>query len=154
MRATFAAVSFAALALASTAAAVPSEANPSLTGPDIAVKVVAPAHAKKGRLVTTMVTVTNRGSQVATDIVATGQLWQHAQYVAITRSQGSSETLVLASGATVTWDLDELEPGASAVLFVVLRPVARGRMVDTVAVTAPGDPDARSNTGRTTTAVR
>jgi uncharacterized repeat protein (TIGR01451 family) len=153
MRSPIGALAITALVLAPAAGAVTRDGEITLTGPDVSVSVVAPKVVKHGKLLTYMVTVRNAGPEAATDVVITNQLWKRAPLVAISRSQGSYGFVLAQRGGTLTWELDQLESGTSAVLFLTVRPASRGALADTVAATAPGDPDATSNDARVTTRV-
>lgn len=86
-----------------------------------------------GDVVSYTITVRNTGQRVATDLTVTDTLPAGAEFV-------SADPTAVASGDTVSWELAELEIGATATFTVQVRYVSAGDAVNRASVTNPEGP--------------
>ena len=100
------------------------------------------------------ITATNLGSGAARLVTVTDQL-PDVTFVSATASQGScTRSGGGKSDGLVTCALGTIEPSASAIVTIVVRPSRAGTLTNTASVTASTpDPDAANNTSTATTTV-
>jgi len=91
-----------------------------------------PEPARLHEPMTIVLTVTNQGPSIATQVVLTDDLPTSMTYVSASSSQGS----VQVAGSTLTGNLGSLAVGATATVQIILTPQALGSTVNSAAVVA------------------
>ncbi len=101
-----------------------------------------------GRLEYTLA-VTNRGPVRATNVVVSDQVPEQLEFVSVSTTQGACT-----GGRLVTCQLGSLDPGASATIVIVVRPLSPGLVVNTATVAGTEtDSNLADNTSSTPTFV-
>jgi large repetitive protein len=110
---------------------------------DLAVTKVANASSVTiGSNITYTVTVVNNGPAIATNVVVGDTLPSGVGFVSAVANQGTATQ----AGGVVTWNVGNLNDGASASELIVVSTISTGLIANTASVNYPGDPVPSNNT--------
>jgi uncharacterized repeat protein (TIGR01451 family) len=116
-------------------------------------KTDSPDPVHQGQPLTYTIKVTNNGPSTATGVTLTDQFGKNAGFGSVTTTQGTCS--LKPQKALVTCNLGDLASGSSATVTLVVKPVMKGTITNTAAVsaTSPTDPNTANNSASTTTTV-
>ncbi len=112
-------------------------------GADLSIDVLDfPDPVPQGQILTYLIHVRNRGTEVATNVTLTDTLPAGVELLALTSSQGSC---LLTETATVSCSSGDVAGGATVSLQVQLRPTVLGFITNSAVVAGEGDRDPANN---------